>query len=124
MSEPGGAFLRHNDRASDWWYSRDVQAIAAARGLIHVAPYFVDADAAKEPADEKSGDGSADRPIGGLTVISFHNNHLIYALTWYALSLMVGAACLWVVREGRRMRGGADVRADCVDRESKDGRQN
>jgi surfeit locus 1 family protein len=109
MSEPGGAFLRHNDRASDRWYSRDVQAIAAARGLTHVAPYFVDADAAKAPADETSADGSFDRPIGGLTVISFHNNHLVYALTWYALALMVGVACLWFVREERRMRGGADI---------------
>jgi surfeit locus 1 family protein len=104
MSEPGGAFLRHNDPAGNRWYSRDVQAIAAARGLSHVAPYFVDADAAKEPAGEKSREGSADAPIGGLTVISFHNNHLVYALTWYALALMVAGASLWVAREERRMR--------------------
>jgi surfeit locus 1 family protein len=115
MSEPGGAFLRHNDPAGNRWYSRDVQAIAAARGLSHVAPYFVDADAAKEPADEKSREGSADAPIGGLTVISFHNNHLVYALTWYALALMVAGACLWVAREERKIRRGAGSHADCVD---------
>jgi surfeit locus 1 family protein len=114
MSEPGGAFLRHNNPTGNRWYSRDVQAIAAARGLPHVAPYFVDADAAEEPADEKS-EGSANAPIGGLTVISFHNNHLVYALTWYALALMVAGACLWVGREERRMRHGAGARADCVD---------
>lgn len=94
MSEPGGAFLRHNDPAANRWYSRDVQAIAAARSLPLVAPYFVDADAAPGPVRGNSPDG----PIGGLTVIAFHNNHLVYALTWYALALMVAGACLWGAR--------------------------
>jgi surfeit locus 1 family protein len=115
IREPGGAFLRHNDPAANRWYSRDVQAIAVARGLPHVAPYFIDADAAKEPADEISGAGAADAPIGGLTVVSFHNNHLAYALTWYALALMVAGAGLWVAREERRMRRGAGALADSVD---------
>jgi surfeit locus 1 family protein len=97
VSEPGGAFLRYNDPAADRWYSRDVQAIAAARGLSNVAPYFVDAEAAQEPA-------GANAPVGGLTVISFNNNHLVYALTWYALALMVGGGFVWLVREERRMR--------------------
>jgi surfeit locus 1 family protein len=98
MSEPGGAFLRHNDPAGNRWYSRDVQAIAAARSLPLVAPYFVDADAAQGPADGAAGASSPDGPIGGLTVIAFHNNHLVYALTWYALALMVAGACLWGAR--------------------------
>ncbi|WP_019141844.1 SURF1 family protein [Noviherbaspirillum massiliense] len=102
MSEPGGAFLHHNDPAANRWYSRDVQAIAAARGLSRVAPYFVDADA-KAPAAGKSG-GAPDYPISGLTVISFHNSHLVYALTWYALALMVAGAGLWIAREERRLR--------------------
>ncbi|TIV65920.1 MAG: SURF1 family protein, partial [Mesorhizobium sp.] len=33
ISEPGGGFLRSNDPAADRWYSRDVAAIAKARGL-------------------------------------------------------------------------------------------
>jgi surfeit locus 1 family protein len=127
ISEPGGAFLRHNDPPGNRWYSRDVQAIAAARGVSHVAPYFVDADAAKEVAEEKSGEGSADAPIGGLTVISFQNNHLVYALTWYALALMVAGASLWLAREERRIRNpkaGVGTGADSDDRESEDGRKN
>ncbi len=32
LSEPKGAFLRSNDPKDDRWYSRDVAAIAAARG--------------------------------------------------------------------------------------------
>ncbi len=96
MSEPGGAFLRTNDPVHDRWYSRDVQAIAASRGLSKVAPYFIDADAAA--AD------TGHYPVGGLTVISFHNSHLVYAITWYALALMVAGASWWVVRDERRQR--------------------
>jgi len=40
MTEPRGGFLRHNDPAANRWYSRDVQAIAAARGLTRVAPFL------------------------------------------------------------------------------------
>jgi len=99
MTEPGGAFLHRNDAAANRWYSRDVEAIAAARGLRRVAPYFIDADAM--PSAEK---GSAGRPVGGLTVIAFHNNHLVYAITWYMLALMVAWAAWRVMREERRLR--------------------
>jgi surfeit locus 1 family protein len=90
VSEPGGAFLRRNDPAADRWYSRDVQAIAAARGLERVAPYFIDAEAAS---------GNEAAPIGGLTVVSFRDNHLVYALTWYLLCAMTAGAALRLLRE-------------------------
>ncbi len=82
MSEPGGAFLRSNDPANDRWFSRDVAAIAASKGLVDVAPYFVDADATPVVGG---------LPIGGLTVVRFRNSHLVYALTWYALAMMSAA---------------------------------
>ncbi len=87
MSEPRGAFLRTNDPAADRWFSRDVEAIAASRGLPPTAPYFIDA----ERAPSHTG-----LPIPGLTVISFPNNHLIYALTWAALALMAAAGAIFV----------------------------
>ena len=99
MTETGGGFLRRNDPAAERWYSRDVAALAAARGLSNVAPYFVDADAASAV---RLAAGNAAAPIGGLTVISFHNNHLVYALTWYALALMMAGAGVWVIRDERR----------------------
>jgi surfeit locus 1 family protein len=92
ISEPGGGFLRHNDPATNHWYSRDVHAIAASRALPNVAPYFVDAARGQDPAD------APDHPIGGLTVISFPNSHLVYAITWYALALMVAGAMWWAAR--------------------------
>ena len=102
LSEPGGAFLRHNDALANRWYSRDVPAIAGARGLTRVAPFFVDADAGA--AGAAMAPGAPRQPVGGLTVIHFNNNHLVYALTWYALAAMVAAACVWLVREERGRR--------------------
>lgn len=116
MSQPGGAFLRRNDPAAGRWYSRDVEAIAAAQGLGSVAPYFVDADAASAERDARRATGTGPAPVGGLTVVSFHNNHLVYALTWYALALMVAGASYWVARHEGRRAG--------PDREDADGRNN
>jgi len=86
ISEPGGGFLRSNRPADNLWYSRDVEAIAAARGLERVAPYFVDADASSN---------AGGYPVGGLTIVVFRDHHLLYALTWFALA---GLALLFAWR--------------------------
>lgn len=96
ISEPGGMRLRKNEPEHERWFSRDVAAIAKVRHLPEnkVAPYFIDAD--YNPA---SGTGE---PIGGLTIISFYNHHLVYALTWYTLALMVAGATAYLLREERK----------------------
>ena len=94
MTEPGGGFLRKNDAAAERWFSRDVAAISAARHLGHAAPYFVDADAAVNAQEGQ--------PVGGLTIVAFYNSHLGYALTWYALALMVVVGTVVFVRTTRR----------------------
>lgn len=116
FSEPGGAFLRHNDPGANRWYSRDVLAIAASLRMTRVAPYFVDADAAGpslgeapdaalDTAPDSAPVSAAHRcPVGGLTVIAFPNNHLVYAITWYALALMTAGATGYVGREEWRLR--------------------
>jgi surfeit locus 1 family protein len=105
ISEPGGGFLRRNDPAGEHWYSRDVQAIAAARGLSRAAPYFIDAEATRDNAAAPRGQAPGEeRPVAGLTVIAFHNSHLVYALTWYALALMVAGAGVWLVRDERKLQ--------------------
>lgn len=104
LSEPRGRLFQQNDPAAGRWYSRDVGAIAATLGLGGpdrpgaVAPYFVDAG------------GNPQAPVWprpGLTVIRFQNNHLVYALTWFALAAMVAGACIWLLADERRRTQGA-----------------
>lgn len=99
MSESNGAFLRRNDPANDRWYSRDAQAIAAMHRLPWVAPYFIDAEAPEIISQQnKKGEYPAEYPIAGLTVIKFHNNHLVYAFTWYTLALMLAGYGYWLIK--------------------------
>jgi len=103
LPEPGGAFLRKNDPAANRWYSRDVAAIASARGLGETAPYFIDADASPNPGGW---------PVGGLTRVTFTNNHLVYAVTWFTLSLMALAGGFYVLSDWRRRRRPAAAQSD------------
>ncbi|TSD87888.1 SURF1 family protein [Mycobacterium sp. KBS0706] len=96
ITEPKGGFLRSNEPAAERWYSRDVAAIAAARRLTNVAPYFIDADATPNPGG---------LPIGGLTVIAFPNSHLIYAITWFGLAALLAFGVGYAVRSERGRRG-------------------
>ncbi|NML16503.1 SURF1 family protein [Azohydromonas sp. G-1-1-14] len=135
ITEPKGSLLQGNDPAAGRWYSRDVAAIAAARGLGGgqrpgpVAPYFIDAAAADAASPAASRSPARAEPVEapppgrtaspartaevwprpGLTVVRFTNNHLSYALTWFALAAMVAAATVYVLRDERRLR--ARVRA-------------
>ncbi len=92
VTEPKGGFLRSNDPAAQRWYSRDVEAIAASQTLGAVAPYFIDANAALDAPGQ---------PHGGLTVIAFPNNHVVYAITWFGLGLMLAGGA--PVRRSRRV---------------------
>lgn len=99
LSEPGGGFLRSNDPAADRWFSRDVAAIAQSRHLPEgrVAPFFVDAEMVPAPA----------WPRGGLTVLRFSDNHLVYALTWFVLAALSAGAVVLVLRQARSADGPA-----------------
>ena len=106
FSEAGGSLLQSNQPSEDRWYSRDITAIATARGLDApgapphpVAPYFID-----EVAPAGMGAASGGWPRPGLTVLDFRNNHLGYALTWFALAAMALAAAGFVLRHEWRLR--------------------
>lgn len=87
VSEPLGGFLQRNDPAAERWYSRDVAAIGARRGVIRPAPYFIDAEAGRDTV-----------PRGGLTTVRFANNHLLYALTWFVCAGVLA----WLAWRARR----------------------
>ncbi|MEL7300622.1 MAG: SURF1 family protein [Pseudomonadota bacterium] len=87
ITEPEGTLLERNDPENERWVARDVAALSAAAGLTAEA-YFID-------ADHMTAQGTF--PRGGLTIVEFRNNHLSYALTWYAMALLFGAAMVWVI---------------------------
>ena len=107
LSEPGGGFLRHNNPSEQRWYSRDVAAIAQAQQLPNAAPFFVDAGI-PSPRSAAFADqpqitqGAWPRP--GLTIVRFTNTHLVYALTWFGLAVMVLGAAWLVARYEVRLR--------------------
>lgn len=107
MSEPDGGFLRRNDPAQQRWYSRDVAAMAQARQLPRAAPFFVDAgipDLQAAATAELPPAAQGPWPRQGLTVVRFSNSHLIYALTWFGLALMVAGAAVLVARYEAKLR--------------------
>lgn len=112
MSEPGGGFLRRNDPAQSRWHSRDMAAMAQALQLPQAAPYFVDAGVPQaQPTPDLGAANTEQRPSAqgpwpreGLTVVRFTNTHLSYALTWFAMALMVAGAGVVVARYELRLR--------------------
>jgi surfeit locus 1 family protein len=59
-------------------HTRDPDTLAKAFGLKNIFPMFLEADAAPNPGGW---------PVGGVTVVDLPNNHLQYAITWFALAL-------------------------------------
>lgn len=95
-SEPGGSLLQSNKPREERWYSRDVRALSRTRGTGQTVPFFVDVQ--KEDAGRP---GSGVPPVTGLTVVRFPDNHLQYALTWFALGGLAALGTGLVWRRGR-----------------------
>jgi surfeit locus 1 family protein len=89
LTEAGGTWLRANRPNEGRWYSRDIAALSRDQGLPADTRYFIDAQA-ETPAAPRA-------PVPGLTVLNFPNNHLAYALTWFALAALSagGAIVIW-----------------------------
>jgi surfeit locus 1 family protein len=82
-----GWFVPDDDPAKNQWFTRDPAKMATALGLPRVAPFIVDADATPV---------AGGLPVGGKTIMSFPNNHLQYAITWFALALgLLGVFFVW-----------------------------
>lgn len=89
MSEPKEMLWRKNTPQNERWVLRNTDEMAQARGLVQVAPYFID-------ADKTANIGGL--PVGGLTVVQFPDNHLVYAITWFLLAAGVAGATFFVFR--------------------------
>jgi len=91
--DPPGAFTPPPDTARRIWFARDLAAIAAADHLSLAAPVVIEADAAANPGGW---------PRGGRTVVSFRNQHLSYAVTWFGLALcLLGVWLAYHISRGR-----------------------
>jgi len=77
MPDAPGPFTPPPDLGKRVWYAREVTAMARLSDVRLAAPVIVEADAAPNPGGW---------PKGGQTVVHFRNEHLQYAITWFALA--------------------------------------
>ncbi len=92
-------FTPPDDPVRNMWFTRDPVAIAASVAPgAEAAPYTIDA------AYDPTLPGGI--PQGGESVVSFPNNHLMYAFTWYALGLVLVAVSIAFARG--RLRASRD----------------
>jgi surfeit locus 1 family protein len=87
-------FLPANNAERNYWFWVDIPAMAAAAHLDRVLPFYVDADSTPNPGG---------LPVGGQTPLALPNNHLQYAITWYALAVALAVMAFIFLR--RRARG-------------------
>lgn len=88
-----GPFVPANDPAHNTWFTVDIPAMAKAQGIENALPFYLDADASPVPGGY---------PVGAQTETDLPNNHLQYAITWFALAAgLVGVYILFVIRRFR-----------------------
>lgn len=84
-------FAPENEPAHNIWFTVDIAAMARWAGLERVADFVVEAGPAENPGG---------LPIGGQTRVELRNEHLQYAIIWFALA---GAlAVIYVIYHMRR----------------------
>jgi cytochrome oxidase assembly protein ShyY1 len=97
--EPRGLFFPKDDPARNLWFVRDHRAIASAKGWGAVAPFYVELETPTSRGQ---------LPRAGRLNASLRNDHLQYALTWFALAVIVAIAFpLWVRSRRREASQGA-----------------
>lgn len=88
-----GWFTPDNNPAKNRWFRIDIGQMAKATGLGPFKPYYVAAGSRPNPGGY---------PVGGQTRLTVRNEHLQYAITWFALSLV--GIVIYVLYHRRRER--------------------
>ncbi len=89
--EERGAFTPADQPGKNLWFTREPQAIAAAKGWGAVAPFYV----------EQETPNPGGWPKAGQVAPRLTDNHLQYAITWFALAAgLLGVFVLWLSRRG------------------------
>jgi surfeit locus 1 family protein len=92
-----GPFTPENRPAKGEWFVLDVPAMAAHLGLRRALPYAIEAGPAANPGGWPKGVASA---------IRLADNHLQYAITWYALAAALAVIYVLLVRSNRKSETG------------------
>jgi len=82
QSQRPSPFTPDDNRRANIWYTMNVAALAADIGLSPVAPFVIDATASGAPGT---------LPQARDSRVQITNNHLSYAITWFALALCLAA---------------------------------
>ena len=91
-------FTPKDDPGHNLFFARDPQAIAAAKSLSAVAPFYVEQEAPVPPGG---------LPAPGKIAVNLPNNHLQYVITWYGLAAaLAGVFAVWTFGARRRENGG------------------
>jgi surfeit locus 1 family protein len=91
-----GVFTPAAEPARNMWFSRDSDAIAAAKG-ISAAPFYLELESPDPPGG---------LPQGGRLHPTLPNNHFGYALTWLGLAgVLVGVYGTWLFGSWRKRHG-------------------
>jgi surfeit locus 1 family protein len=92
--ERPGLFTPAAEPAKNLWFSRDSTAIAAAKGVGPVAPFYIDLESPPAPGGF---------PLVSALQPSFPNNHLGYAITWFGLAAVLAASfAVWAAGTQRQ----------------------
>jgi surfeit locus 1 family protein len=79
------------------WFSRDPLAMAAAKGLGLVAPFYLELEPPAPPGG---------LPHPAVSEVHLRDEHLQYALTWYGLALVLVVVFVAFARSSRRPAAG------------------
>jgi surfeit locus 1 family protein len=88
-----GWFTPKNEPEKNFWFFVDVAAMAKAHGIGKVERFYIEAGPAENPGGF---------PIGGITRFELPNDHLQYAITWYAMALI--GIVIYLLYHRRRAR--------------------
>jgi surfeit locus 1 family protein len=87
--EAAGWFMPQADPAHNLWFVRDPLAIAQAKSWGEVAPFFIELESPQPP-------GGLPRP--GPLKVNLPDDHLQYAITWFALAAVLAVSFAFWLR--------------------------
>lgn len=98
-------FTPNDDPAHNLWFARDPLAIAAAKNIGPVAPFYVEQESPVPP-------GGLPQP--GKLVVSLPDNHLQYAITWFGLAAVLAGVFISYVFTTRLQKGAEETTAPTI----------